>query len=198
MVEADELAFASLLTGIADYYGKKLSTTTIDLYFIGLRAFDYPAIERAMWQHTQTPDECGRWMPTISDLTKMMHGRTADQAALAWSKVNLAVRQIGPIVDVIFDDALIHRVLADMGGWAAMGLKEEKEWPFIAKEFENRYRSYKMSDQKPEYPRVLIGTANAANVTAGLPKQGARLVGDRALCLAVTRGEVAGLMLAAP
>lgn len=197
MVDSDEIAFASLLTGIADYYGKKLSETTIDLYFNGLRAFDYPAIERAMWQHTQTPDECGRWMPTISDLTKMMHGRTADQAALAWSKVNLAVRQIGPIVDVIFDDALIHRVLADMGGWAAMGLKEEKEWPFIAKEFENRYRGYKMSDQKPEYPRVLTGTANAANDAAGLPRQGARLVGNRALCLAIMRGEAAGLMLEA-
>jgi hypothetical protein len=45
-----------------------------------------------------------------------------------------------------------------------------------------------MSDQKPDYPRVLIGMANAQNEAAGLAKQGARLVGDKALCLAVKRG----------
>lgn len=180
--------FLALLTGISDYYSKPLSKATVALYWQGLKAFDYEAVERALWAHTQTPDECGRWMPMISDLTKMMHGRTQDQAALAWSKVNLAVRQIGGYVDVVFDDALVHRVLADMGGWAALCLKDEKEWPFIAKEFENRYRGYKMSDRRPEYPRVLIGMANAANEAAGRPQQGARLVGDKALCLAVKRG----------
>lgn len=187
--------FAALLTGISDYYRRELSKMTIRIYWEGLRQFDYEAIERAMWQHTQSPDECGRWMPQISDLTKMMVGRTADQAALAWSKVNLAVRQIGVYVDVVFDDAIIHRVLADMGGWAAMGLKDEKEWPFVAKEFENRYRGYKMSGQAPDYPRVLVGMANAQNEAAGRPRQGARLAGDRALCLVVMRG---GVTLLAP
>lgn len=190
--------FASLMVGISDYYRREISKMAIKIYWEGLRQFDYEAIERAMWQHTQSTDDAGKWMPQISDLKIMMHGRTADQAALAWSKVNLAVRQIGPIVDVVFDDPLIHRVLADMGGWAAMGIKEEKEWPFVAKEFENRYRGYKMSDQKPDYPRVLVGTANAANDAAGLPRQGARLVGDRALCLAVKRGGAAGPLLGAP
>lgn len=187
--------FFALLIGISDYYGKALSKTTLELYRVGLKAFDYDAIERAMWQHTQSPDECGRWMPTISDLTKMMHGRTQDQAALAWSKVNLAVRQIGVYVDVVFDDALIHRVLADMGGWASFATKEEKEWPFIAKEFETRYRGYKMSEQKPDYPKVLTGMANAQNAASGLEKQGARLVGDRALCMAVKRGQTSAPML---
>lgn len=188
MVDRDRIRFVTLLTGISDYYGKPLSKTTIALYWQGLRQYDYEGIEKAMWQHTQTPDECGRWMPTISDLTKMMHGRTADQASLAWSKVNLAVRQVGVYVDVVFDDPIIHRALADMGGWAALGMKEEKEWPFVAKEFENRYRGYKMNDQRPDYPRVLVGMANAQNEAAGRPLQGARLIGDRDMCLAVKRG----------
>lgn len=188
MVDSDEIAFVSLLTGISDYYGKKLSKTSIDLYWQGLRQYDYEGIERAMWQHTQTPDEAGRWMPTISDLTKMMVGRTADQASLAWSKVNRAVHQIGPHEDVVFDDPLIHRVLDDMGGWSPLGAKEEKEWPFVAKEFETRYRAYKMIGQMPEYPRVLCGIANAANAAVGMPKLGVRLIGDRALCLALLNG----------
>lgn len=180
--------FAALLTGISDYYRREISKVAIKIYWEGLRQFDYDAIERAMWQHTQSPDEAGRWMPQISDLTKMMVGRTADQASLAWSKVNRAVHQIGPHVDVVFDDPIIHRVLDDMGGWAPLGSKEEKEWPFIAKEFEARYRGYKMNGQQPDYPRVLVGMANAQNEAAGRPRQGARLVGDRTLCLAVKRG----------
>ncbi len=191
--QEDKGRFLSLLTAISDYYNKPLSKTTIALYWQGLKAYDYESVERAMWQHTQAPDECGRWMPTISDLNKMMQGRTTDQAQLAWSKVNLAVRQVGPIVDVVFDDAIIHRVLADMGGWAAMGLKEEKEWPFIAKEFETRYRGYRMNDQRPDYPRVLTGTANAHNEAAGLGRQGVRLIGDKEMCLRVKRGEALAL-----
>jgi hypothetical protein len=181
--------FAALLTGISDYYRRELSKVTIRIYWEGLRQFDYPAIERAMWQHTQLPDEAGRWMPQVSDLIKMMVGRTEDQAALAWSKVNLALRQAGVYVDVVFDDALIHRVLADMGGWAPLGLKDEDEWPFVAKEFQGRYRGYRMSGQKPEYPRVLTGLANAHNKAAGLGRQGVRLIGDKTKCLAVKRGE---------
>ncbi|MDQ1921653.1 DUF6475 domain-containing protein [Massilia pseudoviolaceinigra] len=185
--------FASLIVGISDYYRREISKMAIQIYWEGLRQFDYESIERAMWQHTQSTDEAGKWMPQISDLKIMMHGRTHDQAALAWSKVNMAVRQVGPIVDVVFDDALVHRVIADMGGWAALGLKEEKEWPFIAKEFENRYRGYKMSDQKPEYPKTLIGMANAHNGASGLAIQGPRLVGNRELCLQVLRGQALGL-----
>lgn len=193
MLASDEEAFVSLLTGVSDYYGKELSQTTISLYWEGLKAYDYPAIERAMWQHTQSPDEQGRWMPKIADLKAMMVGRTADQASLAWSKVNLAVRQVGTLYDVIFDDALIHRCLADMGGWCSLTMKEEKEWPFIAKEFENRYRGYKMTGQQPDYPRILTGTANAENETSGMPKMPARLLGDETLCRQVAKGGQAAL-----
>ena len=186
--------FAALLTGISDYYRREISTMAIKIYWEGLRQYDYEAIEKAMWLHTQSPDEAGRWMPQISDLTKMMVGRTSDQASLAWSKVNRAVHQIGPHVDVVFDDPLIHRVIDDMGGWVPLGSKEEKEWPFVAKEFENRYRSYRMSGQTPECPRILIGIANGSNAASGREKLGARLIGDRAACIALLNGPVTMLV----
>lgn len=34
---------------------------------------------------------------------------------VAWNKVDKAVRQVGAWTSVMFDDALIHRVISDMG-----------------------------------------------------------------------------------
>lgn len=172
----EQIRFVTLLTGVADYYGKTLAHAVIELYWQGLRQYDYQAVEKALWDHTQNPDN-GQFMPKIADVTRNLQGRTQDQASLAWSKIDSAVRRIGTYRDVVFDDGIIHRVLSDMGGWIALGKKTEDEWPFVAKEFENRYRGYKMRGEVPEFPSLLIGIANAQNVVAGMPKQEPVLIG---------------------
>jgi len=187
MVEHDKKRFVTLLTGVADYYGKELASGVIGLYWQGLKQYDIEGVEKALWAHTQNPDS-GQWMPKIADVTKMLQGRTADQAALAWSKVDGAVRRVGCYADVVFDDALVHRVLHDMGGWLQLAMKTENDWPFIAREFENRYRGYRMRGEAPEYPPVMIGMANAQNGETGMALQEPVLVGDRALALQVLAG----------
>lgn len=159
--------FAALLTSVADYYKEPLSKNVIALYWDGLRQYDYEAIEAATRAHMQLPDEAGRWMPKISDLNKMLQGRTTDQGQIAWSRVDRAVRTVGPYADVAFDDPIIHRVIADMGGWVALCGKDEKEWPFVSKEFCTRYQSFKMTGDTPEHPRYLIGMANSENTHSG-------------------------------
>jgi hypothetical protein len=173
----DRPRFLTLLTGIADYYSKEISTGTIGLYWEGLRQYDIEAVERALWQHTQNPDS-GQFMPKIADVTRVLQGRTEDQAQLAWSKVDGAVRQIGIWADVAFDDAIIHRVLADMGGWVRICSFEDDGWPFVAKEFIARYRGFRIAGQAPEYPRYLLGTASTHNTAEGLAKPCVRLVGN--------------------
>lgn len=180
----DKKRFLTILTGVADYYGKELAVATLGLYWDGLRQYDLDAVEKAMRAHVQNPDT-GQWMPKIADITKMMEGRTTDQAALAWSKVDAAVRRVGTWSDVVFDDALIHRVLADMGGWLALAMKTEQDWPFLAREFENRYRGFRMRGEMPEYPPVLIGAANAHNGKEGLRGQPPVLIGDSRMAQAV-------------
>jgi hypothetical protein len=188
MTDADKPRFAALMTGLADYYGQQLSRIALDVYWDGLRQFDFAAIERATKAHTQLPDDSGHWMPKISDVKKMLEGRTEDQAQLAWSKVDSAVRQIGIWEDVAFDDPVIHRVLADMGGWIRMCSHEDKEWPFVAKEFVTRYRGFKISGQTPEYPRYLLGTSSAHNNPKGLGKLAVRLIGNPMVARRVIKG----------
>lgn len=181
--------FASLMVALADYYKQEISKGVMALYWEGLKQYDYAAIEKAAWAHTQSPDESGRWMPKISDLTKVLQGSTKDQASLAWSKVDRAVRTIGTYTDVAFDDPLIHRVIQDMGGWVHIGSKDDDAWPFVAKEFENRYRGYKMKDEKPDYPRKMIGIASSQNGAQGIQfNAGTVLIGDEQKAIAVIKG----------
>ena len=163
MHDSDKKRFVTLLSGIADYYGKTLAEGVINLYWQGLVQYDVEAVEKALWEHTQSPDESGRWMPKIADVRQKLEGRTQDQASVAWAKVDKGVRLVGVGRDVAFDDALIHRVIADMGGWTIFGTKTDDEWPFVAREFENRYRGYRIRGEVPEYPSLLIGIFNAQN-----------------------------------
>ena len=177
MINSELQEFAKTLLAVADYYGKELSTGVVDLYWQGLREYDLDAVRRALWAHARNPDT-GQFMPKIADVAKVMQGRTSDQAATAWSKVDQAVRRVGTYQCVVFDDPVIHRVIADMGGWTLIGAKDDKEWPFVAKDFENRYRGYRMRDETPEYPPVLIGMANAHNSQQGFRQNPPILVGD--------------------
>lgn len=188
--------FATLLTGLADYYKQDISRAVLGLYWEGLRQFDYNAVEKACWAHTQNPDS-GMWMPKVADIVKMVSGRTDDQAKVAWAKVDRAVRSVpGVGASVAFDDPLIHRVIADMGGWASFGNKKEDEWPFVAKEFENRYRGFRARGEVPAYPHRLIGIYESGNSSAGqASRPETYLIGHRETAIATIKNGTTGPLL---
>jgi len=164
--QTDFVPFLKTLTAVADYYGKELSEGVQMLYWQGLEQFDFAAVEKALWDHARNPDT-GQFMPKIADVVKMLQGSTQDSALQAWAKVDRAVRCVGNYRSVVFDDALIHRVISEMGGWVQLGTKGEDEWPFVRNEFVNRYRGYRMRSETPEYPPVLIGISEASNSKSG-------------------------------
>lgn len=188
MQDTDKAAFAALICGVAEYYSKTLSKPVIRLYWEGLKQYDYQAVEKAIWDHTQSPDDKGKFMPKIADVAQYFQGRTQDQAQVAWAKVDAAVRKVGTYRDVVFDDGIIHRVISDMGGWIGLGQKNEDEWPFVAKEFENRYRGYRLRGEAPEYPHLLIGIANAQNAAEGHQGQEPMLIGNTEKAKSVLSG----------
>lgn len=187
MTESDFDQFSLMLTQIAEYCGKPLSPGVVAIYWQGLNDLDLSAVRRALNAHVQNPDS-GQFMPKIADIRRALGGTNQDAALVAWAKVDKAVRSVGTYSDVAFDDALIHRVIHDMGGWIALGTKTEDEWPFVAREFENRFRGYRMRSERPAYPALLVGMANASNQRQGQPIQPPRLVGDAEKCQAVISG----------
>lgn len=178
MINDDKGRFLTLMTGIAEYYGKTLSQQVIRLYWEGLKQYDLQAVEKALWTHTQDPDS-GQFMPKIADVAKYLKGRTTDQAALAWSKVDKAIRHIGIYQDVVFDDPVIHRVIADMGGWISLGSKTDEEWIFFGNQFQTRYRGYAMKAEAVEYQPALTGLTNMQNMQQGFKLQLPVFIGDQ-------------------
>lgn len=118
----------------------------------------------------------------------MLGGTTQDAALVAWSKVERAVREVGPYPSVGFNNALIHRVLHEMGGWIALSTKTEEHWPFVRNEFVNRYRGYRMRSEMPDYPAVLMGRVEAHNTREGFCPQAPVLIGDPEQATQVMRG----------
>ena len=177
MQSSDFDKFDSMMQAVAGMYGRDLSPGVISLYWQGLQHYDLSAVREALNRHVQNPDS-GQFMPKIADIRKMLGGTTQDAALVAWTKVDHAVRRVGTYADVVFDDPIIHRVLHDMGGWVTVGSKTEDEWPFVAKEFENRYRGYRMRSEQPDYPPVLIGVAGAHNRNGGFKVEPPKLIGD--------------------
>lgn len=177
MENTDRQKFAALITGCAEYYGKSVSAPVIGLYWKGLERFDFAAVEGAIWAHMSSPEN-GQFMPKIADVVLRTEGSSEDASMIAWTKVDKAVRGIGPYADVVFDDAIIHRVLVEMGGWISLGEKTDKEWPFLAKEFQTRYRGYRMRGGVSEYQPLLTGIVNAHNVRLGYMPESPVLIGD--------------------
>lgn len=189
MTENDFEKFKEGLAGIYGFYEKEITPFVLDIWWNALKSYDLAAINQAFGRHVVNPDN-GKWLPKPSDIIRMLQGSVQDTALRAWAKVDRAVRHKGVYVDVVFDDPLIHKVVHDMGGWIGFGMKTEDEWPFVAREFENRYRGYRERSEIPEnYPGVLVGIANAHNAQNGLPLQPPVMIGDRSVCERVLKNE---------
>lgn len=187
MQTEDFQKFHDGIAGVMGFYGKSVSTFALDVWWTALKRYDLPAIVDAFNRHLANPD-AGQFSPKPADIIRMLQGSTQDAALRAWVKVDQAVRRVGTYCDVVFDDPLIHRVVQDMGGWIALGTKAEDEWPFVAKEFENRYRGFYSRSEHPQYPATLIGIATAHNNQKGYRSETPMLIGNEQLARQVLYG----------
>lgn len=177
MQAKDEDNFATLVTSVYAFYRQDVSDFAINVWWEACKQFDFEAVKGAFNRHAVNPDN-GQFMPKLADVVKLLQGSSLDGALVAWSKVDKAIRQVGTYQTVAFDDPIIHAAIQDMGGWVELGRKDENEWPFIAKEFQNRYRGYRTQGGASEFPRLLVGIAEAQNKQNGLPTQPPVLIGS--------------------
>lgn len=184
MTSDDYGVFTDMLQALADLYGKRLTEFSIGIYWRALEHIDLPVVREAMNRHVTSPD-IGQFMPKPADIIRMTQGSSQDKALQAWHKVDRAVRTVGVHRSVVFDDALIHRAVAEMGGWIALGSKTEDDWPFVAREFEQRYRAFASRQERPDYPPVLVGISEANNNRRGQASEPPALIGDAGAARAV-------------
>ena len=178
MMPSDRQPFFNLLADVYAFYRRDFSEFAGNVWWTAMRPYDFGAVQDAIGRHSVNPDT-GQFMPMPADVVKMLQGSTQDSALVAWAKVDKGLRQVGPYESVVFDDAIIHRVLHDMGGWIAFAMKTDREWPFVAKEFENRYRGYRVRSETPDFPPVLVGITEDQNSQNERPSRPPVMIGDR-------------------
>ncbi|VVE12550.1 bacteriophage protein [Pandoraea capi] len=183
----DSAEFFSLISNVYAFYRQDYSDFVGQVWWGAMKVFDIAAVRDALGRHAANPD-AGQFLPKPADVVKMLEGSTQDSALLAWHKVDKAVREVGTHVSVVFDDALIHRVIFEMGGWVLMGTKEDSEWPFVRNEFVNRYRGYRTRSQAPEYPPALVGIVEASNSRNNFESAAPVLIGNATTARAVLSG----------
>ncbi|NYT25371.1 hypothetical protein H0A73_17360 [Alcaligenaceae bacterium] len=187
MIDSDRAHFFGLVADVYAFYGREFSDFAGTVWWAAMRSFDLVAVNDAFGRHCVNPD-AGQYLPKPADIVRMLQGSTQDAAMVAWSKVDRAVRSVGAYQTVAFDDPIIHRALEDMGGWITLGQKSEKEWPFVAKEFENRYRGYRSRSEVPAYPSSLPGIAQAQNAMNGHGQPEPVLIGNAEVARRVLLG----------
>jgi len=176
--------FGRILSAVAQMYSKKMTKTTFNLYFESLKNYDFSVIRQALESHLINPD-VGQFMPKPADIVREIEGGTEDRALIAWTKFEKAISSVGHYKSIVFDDARIHVVVVDMGGWIKFGTVFEKEMPFLRIEFVKRYRATK---NVTAYRCRLVGLIEADCAEMNAPLPAPRLFGDEKKCLQVMYG----------
>ena len=168
--------FTKLMTGLCLLYNKPANEILIELYWRALEPFEFPLVKAALLVHLNNPDT-GQFMPKPADVVRYLQGSSQTQALKAWTKVAQAIRSVGGYTSVVFDDALIHAVIEDMGGWIALCQTLLKDFPFRAHEFAKRYAAYVLHPPL-RHPRQLLGLEEQQNHTRGHAVRPPLLIGN--------------------
>lgn len=182
MRQADFRRFGVALTALAELHGREVSEAATTLWWEALKGFDIDQVERAL-RRCVTDPERGQFMPKPADVIRMLDGTRTDRAAIAWGKVHGAISSVGAYTDVVFDDAVIHAVIDDLGGWPKVCRGELADLGYLAHRFCEAYRAYaaRVAAGDPiDYPRLLGGDRSSDETYAlrGLRAPTPAVVGD--------------------
>lgn len=175
--------FVKVLILAAELYSKEISNTLVKLYWHALQLYPLQDVARAFKMHFQDPDN-GQFMPKPADIVRVIKGNSQTQSMVAWSKVEQAIRLVGPYPSVVFDDPIIHIVLHEMGGWVKLCQTSQKEFPFVNREFQTRYISFRYKTPS-NYPAKLTGLTEHQNTMQGYQSEDPFLLGDMTKAKAV-------------
>lgn len=199
LTKSDAPEFEAILNGLlVEVYARApLSRDGLRLWWAAMSRYSMAEIRAALSAHTMDAD-VGQFPPKPADIVKRLEGTGEGRAFGAWNKALAAVQRVGTYADVVFDDPIIHAVIADMGGWVKLGQTPNDEIQFRAAEFVKRYRAYLVVPPTAHLPR-LIGIASAENTTRGYASPPPVMIGDPAACALVYQsGNFNPLQITAP
>lgn len=178
MQRSDFREFSAMLTDALAFYGKDVSSFALSVWWQACSRYSLEQVSKALTAHALNADR-GQFAPKPADIVRALEGTHTDKALLAWGKALDAAGRVGAYQDVVFDDAAIHAVIEDIGGWPKFCRAETSELSYLQHRFCESYRAYVGRGAYP-YPRVLAGDRSPDHVytSRGLPPPKPMVVGD--------------------
>lgn len=171
----DKAEFTKLLVSVGGLYQQTINEEVAELYWNTLKSYVLKDITAAIACYM----EQGQTMPTPADICRYFLQIAQATVQTAWGKVARATKHVGSYKSVVFDDALIHCVIDDMGGWEKICGITNEELPEHVKEFEEHYIRY-LNEPPKTYPRILKGFIDLSNETNGYAHRAPIvLIGDK-------------------
>jgi hypothetical protein len=173
----DKVQFAEIVRSVLALYDREPTKETLQLWWAALLEYSIEEVRAGFTRFVKSADS-GKFPPKPADIIRCLEGGEADRGALAWSKVLGAIGSVGCYQSVAFDDATIHAVIMDMGGWTKLCRLDGKEVEFRANEFAKRYRAYAERGGAKEFPPYLSGITETENSAQGYKSPPPMLYGD--------------------
>lgn len=188
MNPSDHGALAALVTDVMKYYRQDVSAFLLDTWVRACEPYSLVLVRKALTDHVRDPER-GQFAPKVADVVRRLSGTRTDRSVVAWGVVYDAMGRVGAYQDVVFDDAIVHVVVNDMGGWAKLCRTEEKDLSYAQHRFMELYRSFAERGLQT-WPRMLPGdrAADTEFERKGLPPPAPVLVGDPSQCAEVYTG----------
>lgn len=108
--------FSQLITDVLAFYRQDVSGFALQVWWQACANFELEQVTKALTAHAMDAER-GQFAPKPADLVRQLAGTATDRAMLAWGKVHDAMGRVGAYQDVVFDDAVIHAVVEDLGGF---------------------------------------------------------------------------------
>ena len=175
MIEQDFEQFTTAIRGLGEMYNRQASSQLIAMYWQSLKQYDYNTVSKAVQRHYSDPEK-SPFFPKPGDIILWIDGGMEDRSQLAWAKVERAVRVVGPYQSVVFDDAVIHAVIEQMGGWPKLcNQPDNRELKFAGIAFTKLYRANRNTK---DFPAKLCGIADSENQLRGSKASAPVLIGN--------------------
>jgi hypothetical protein len=194
MTTDDHEQFSADLGQILSFWGGTVTEFALDVWWGALKRHDLKAIRSAFSRHARDTER-GRFEPKPADVLRFLEGPTSSNAARAWASVTKAVAVVGGWNSVVFDDAVIHLCIVDLGGWTKVCETQIKEWDFVGQRFKVLYEGHRDKLESAPHLPYLGGRYEAHNTQKGHVTP-VTMIGDPDRCRAVmTSGKDGGLQI---
>lgn len=187
MTPQDQEAFFEMWRAAREEYNRPVTAGGLEIAFRCLARFDFESVSKAIVYHLNDPNE-GKFPIQIAHVVAQLDGDTEARAAEAFSKLKRAMTEVGNYSDVVFDDAIIHAIVDNEGGWERVALMTDEDLKYFHARFMKQYASYVSKSGNFSYPRQLQGASNRSRISAGEDADPPAVVGERDKAVLVYRG----------